>query len=167
MNVPAAEIAAARGVAAVDGQSRSDGAGHAARAGQSRFIKSLIGLNELGGAGEDARTKQLREIQQLLSAAPIALAGSEAPGTPFCRMASGKPPIGRFGAPREGQAAAIHFISTVPVDELLDDHATEFEECRRWASSDAGQLARAQNPAALLTCARTPPNTPPRWRTWL
>jgi hypothetical protein len=37
----------------------------------------------------------------------------------------------------------------VPVDELLDDHATEFEECRRWASSDAGQLARAQNPAGF------------------
>ena len=39
--------------------------------------------------------------------------------------------------------------STVPVDELLDDHATEFEECRRWASSDAGQIARAQNPAGF------------------
>jgi hypothetical protein len=37
----------------------------------------------------------------------------------------------------------------VPVDELLDDHATEFEECRRWASSDAGQIARAQNPAGF------------------
>jgi len=39
--------------------------------------------------------------------------------------------------------------STVPVDELLDDHATEFDECRRWASSDAGQIARAQNPAGF------------------
>jgi hypothetical protein len=37
----------------------------------------------------------------------------------------------------------------VPVDELLDDHASEFEECRRWASSDAGQLARGQNPAGF------------------
>ena len=45
--------------------------------------------------------------------------------------------------------AAVHFISTVPVDELLDDHAAEFEECRRWASSDAGQLARQQNPAGF------------------
>jgi glutathione S-transferase len=35
------------------------------------------------------------------------------------------------------------------VDELLDDHATEFEECRRWASSDAGQIARVQNPAGF------------------
>jgi hypothetical protein len=37
----------------------------------------------------------------------------------------------------------------VPVDELLDDHAAEFEECRRWASSDAGQQARAQNLAGF------------------
>jgi len=46
-------------------------------------------------------------------------------------------------------AAALHFISTVSVDELLDDHAAEFEECRRWASSDAGQQARAQNSAGF------------------
>jgi hypothetical protein len=44
---------------------------------------------------------------------------------------------------------AIHVISTILVDQLLDDHATEFEECRRWASSDAGQVARVQNPAGF------------------
>jgi hypothetical protein len=43
----------------------------------------------------------------------------------------------------------LRIVSTVPVDELLDDHTTEFEECRRWASSDAGQIARAQNPAGF------------------
>jgi hypothetical protein len=37
----------------------------------------------------------------------------------------------------------------VPVDDLLDDHAAELAECRRWASSDAGQLARTQNPAGF------------------
>jgi hypothetical protein len=46
-------------------------------------------------------------------------------------------------------ASGLRIVSTVPVDELLDDHATEFEECRRWASSDAGQIARAQNPAGF------------------
>ena len=51
----------------------------------------------------------------------------------------------------DSQSAATepHLISTIPVDEMLDDHATEFEECRRWASSDAGQIARAQNPAGF------------------
>ena len=54
---------------------------------------------------------------------------------------------GTNGAP--GLPVQPVFRSTVPVDELLDDHATEFEECRRWASSDAGQIARAQNPAGF------------------
>jgi len=52
------------------------------------------------------------------------------------------------GAPA-GAAGEPHLVSTIPVDEMLDDHATEFEECRRWASSDAGQIARAQNPAGF------------------
>src|SRR5262249_41684910 len=43
----------------------------------------------------------------------------------------------------------IQLISTVPIDELLDNHAVELEECRRWASSDAGQMARVQNPAGF------------------
>jgi hypothetical protein len=32
---------------------------------------------------------------------------------------------------------------------LLDDHAVEFEECKRWANSDAGQAARITNPAGF------------------
>jgi len=32
---------------------------------------------------------------------------------------------------------------------LLDDHAVEFEECKRWANSDAGQAARMTNPAGF------------------
>jgi hypothetical protein len=104
------------------------------------FIKSLIGLSELVVPGEDARSKQLREIQQLLASGPMVLpAASELKNN----EAAGQ---------QDADASAsgdVHLISTVPVDELLDDHATEFEECRRWASSDAGQIARAQNPAGF------------------
>jgi hypothetical protein len=52
-------------------------------------------------------------------------------------------------APASGPTLpAQHFIElpSVPIDELLDDHAAELAEIRRWASSDAGQIARAQNP---------------------
>jgi hypothetical protein len=44
-----------------------------------------------------------------------------------------------------------HFVElpSVPVDDLLDDHAAELAEVRRWASSDAGQIARAQNPVGF------------------
>jgi hypothetical protein len=37
-------------------------------------------------------------------------------------------------------------LPSIPVDDLLDDHATELEEIRRWASSETGQAARMENP---------------------
>jgi hypothetical protein len=40
-------------------------------------------------------------------------------------------------------------LPSVPVDHLLDDHAVEFEECKRWANSEAGQAARMTNPAGF------------------
>ena len=109
------------------------------------FIKSLVGLSELVVPGDDARNKQLREIQALLTAGPLALTAETllspqngVMATPFAGSTTGA-----------SQAGPLAFTSTVPVDELLDDHATEFEECRRWASSDAGQIARVQNPAGF------------------
>ena len=38
---------------------------------------------------------------------------------------------------------------SVPVDLLFDNHVVELEECRRWANSDAGQIARVENPAGF------------------
>jgi len=40
-------------------------------------------------------------------------------------------------------------LPSVPVDQLLDDHAVEFEECKRWANSEAGQAAKMTNPAGF------------------
>jgi hypothetical protein len=37
-------------------------------------------------------------------------------------------------------------LPSIPVDVLLDDHATELEEIRRWASTETGQVARIENP---------------------
>jgi hypothetical protein len=85
------------------------------------FIKGVFGLDEMSVPGEDAREKQLREIAQLLSGAPIVQTAPDAPQN-------------------------VIELPSVPIDELLDDHAAELAEIRRWASSDAGQLARAQNP---------------------
>jgi len=91
------------------------------------FIKSLVGLSELVVPGEDARNKQLREIQQLLLAAPLIVKAN----------------------PDGASPGDVRLVPTIGVDQLLDDHAMEFEECRRWGSSDAGQIARAQNPAGF------------------
>ncbi len=59
-------------------------------------------------------------------------------------------------------SAAVVVESSVGIDELLDDHAVEFEECRRWANSDAGQTAKVQNPAGFANVRRPPGRT--RWQ---
>jgi hypothetical protein len=108
------------------------------------FIKSLVGLSELVVPGDDARNKQLREIQLLLTAE-----GFFAPQAPLTGDVAAPDNPNHAGSGAGSTIPAPEMKSTVPVDELLDDHATEFEECRRWASSDAGQIARAQNPAGF------------------
>ena len=129
------------------------------------FIKSLVGLSELVVPGDDARNKQLREIQQLLASGPVVMTSLSAESSTSRRFSAPDktfftaeaPLTGDFGlgvttsppGAEDAPGPLLTVRSTVPVDELLDDHATEFEECRRWASSDAGQIARAQNPAGF------------------
>ena len=133
------------------------------------FIKSVFGLEELSVPGEDAREKQLREITQLLASAPIVvpvtvpaavssqtsaasgsskseLGESESAGDESMDSANGSEPSGGIMP-----SAQTHFVElpSVPIDELLDDHSSELAEVRRWASSDAGQIARAQNPVGF------------------
>jgi hypothetical protein len=47
------------------------------------------------------------------------------------------------------QSSSTLVLPSVPIDQLLDDHAVEFEECKRWANSEAGQSARLTNPAGF------------------
>jgi hypothetical protein len=49
----------------------------------------------------------------------------------------------------EGGYSNSFVLPSVPVDQLLDDHAVEFEECKRWANSEAGQAARMTNPTGF------------------
>ncbi len=56
--------------------------------------------------------------------------------------ASGQPPVSSH------QSREL-VLPSVPIDQLLDDHSTEFEECKRWANSDAGQAAHMTNPAGF------------------
>ena len=127
------------------------------------YIKNVMGLSELVIPGEDSRNKQLREIQQLLASAPIVVttenrnSAIETRPTPTnVQNGSEGPPNFEFPVssaenepPSTGTALAQIVLPSVPVDALLDDHATEFEECKRWANSDAGQAARMTNPAGF------------------
>ncbi|MGC1620742.1 MAG: hypothetical protein WA765_19795 [Candidatus Acidiferrum sp.] len=134
------------------------------------YIKNVLGLTELVVPGEDSRNKQLREIQQLLASAPIVIsthpsdAAHVAPG--FCPASA---EANELEAPDASNAATqnaaskggatqtaanphqpqVLVLPSVPVDQLLDDHAVEFEECKRWANSEAGQAAKMTNPAGF------------------
>ena len=96
------------------------------------YIKSVLGLTELVVPGEDSRTKQLREIQQLLAS-----------GTIVVQLPADTP-----DAAREAGTRSV-LLPSVPVDVLLDQHDVEFEECKRWANSEAGQSAKMTNPAGF------------------
>ncbi len=98
------------------------------------FIKAVLGMSDIVVTGEDSRVKQLREIAELLRSAPIVV-----PAPPPSAAPSGR-------APERAAAPALVELPSVAVDELLDDHSVEFEECKRWANSDAGQSAKLENP---------------------
>jgi len=141
------------------------------------YIKNVLGLTEMVIPGEDSRNKQLREIQQLLASAPIVVhlpvsahpssavslesgvgATLGSPGADGgAASAGGASPAPtnvsaedtRYQPPAGDPASHTLVLPSVPVDQLLDDHAVEFEECKRWANSEAGQSARMTNPAGF------------------
>ncbi len=100
------------------------------------FVKSLLGLSDLVVPGEDSRNKQLREIDVLLRGAPIvqASAGAGSGAEQEAHRLKPVPPV---------------LLPSVPIDLLFDNHVVELEECRRWANSDAGQVAHLENPAGF------------------
>jgi hypothetical protein len=115
------------------------------------YIKSVLGLTELVVPGEDSRNKQLREIRVLLSGAPLVVEMSGHKPAGDERVASGEWRVtgGEKGGPGAENTGGQIVLPSVPVDVLLDDHAVEFEECKRWASSEAGQAAKMTNPAGF------------------
>ena len=142
------------------------------------YIKNVLGLTEMVIPGEDSRNKQLREIQQLLASAPIIVnvphhpaaqagiypdrvgrpEGSSSIDGPATTDQKSLTPEGvsystNAGAPHQSPAPSHQsqalVLPSVPIDQLLDDHAVEFEECKRWANSEAGQSAHMVNPAGF------------------
>ena len=103
------------------------------------YIKNVLGLTELVIPGEDSRNKQLREIQALLGGAPIVV---EVPVAAADQRADDSDQ-------EAGGNSRTVVLPSVAVDLLLDNHAVEFEECKRWSNSEAGQSARMTNPAGF------------------
>ena len=109
------------------------------------FVKCVLGLSDLVVPGEDSRNKQLREIDLLLQSG--ADCGAQASGRPECTVPAGTVKHGENAARLKPALPVL--LPSVPVDLLFDNHAVELEECRRWANSDAGQMARIENPAGF------------------
>ena len=131
------------------------------------FVKSVLGLSDLVVPGEDSRNKQLREIDALLRSGPVVFASTVGarhavplqPGSGGGDESSaGVSPVG-FDEDEEKTSHSLPLATqgekpvlqgpSVPVDLLFDNHVVELEECRRWANSDAGQIARMENPAGF------------------
>lgn len=85
------------------------------------LLKRLIGLEEFVIPDEESRTKQYREIAQLVVEQPVVQTD-----------------------PQTGQERILP--SLLP-DAFADNHAVELETCKRWFSSDAGQVAKIESPA--------------------
>jgi hypothetical protein len=115
------------------------------------FVKSALGLSEMVVPGEDSRNKQLREIDILLAGAPVAAGVGARHAVPLHDGDGGVSPAGvaEDGREKSRQDAGATLLPSVPVDLLFDNHQVELEECRRWANSDAGQIARIERPAGF------------------
>jgi hypothetical protein len=118
------------------------------------YIKSVLGLTELVVPGEDSRNKQLREIQALLNGAPIVVEVAQdvtRDSRPVSRAEQNDAASSSVsdGTRNTGHESRSVVLPSVPVDLLLDDHAVEFEECKRWANSEAGQSAKMTNPVGF------------------
>jgi len=139
------------------------------------FVKSVLGLSDLVVPGEDSRNKQLREIEMLLHGAPVvqasggglpheegnergggnsvngegALGGVDADAGSDSRYVQNSNAQLNSNADRLKPVLPDALLPSVPVDLLFDDHTVELEECRRWANSDAGQIAHVENPAGF------------------
>ena len=83
------------------------------------LLRDALGLVDFYIPGEDDRNKQYDEIKECLASEPI-------PG----------------GMGPEGEIEE----SSVPIDPIFDNHQIEFEIVRGWAVSEAGRLAKIENP---------------------
>lgn len=95
------------------------------------FIRKVVKMPEFRLPGEDDRQKQLEEIQLLLQGEPIVIPPD---------------PLQVQIALSQGQPAVPTELPSVEVDPLVDNHAVEAQVARGWLVSDAGRLAKVENP---------------------
>lgn len=95
------------------------------------FIRKVVKIPEFKLPGEDDRNKQYEEINELLNSEPIV---------------QPQDPIIEGVAAAQGIQMEPQELPSVEVDPFLDNHAIEGEICRNWLISDAGRLAKIEQP---------------------
>jgi hypothetical protein len=94
------------------------------------IVKEAFGLDEFIMPGEDDRQKQYEEIQELINSEPIPNPIPEQERLVLAQM--GKNPMEE--------------LPSVDIDRDVDNHEVEASICKAWLISDAGRLARVENP---------------------
>ncbi|MBK9968648.1 MAG: hypothetical protein IPP07_28785 [Holophagales bacterium] len=108
------------------------------------YYKSVQGLDGLKLPGEDARNKQYKEIELLLQGQPQP---QEIPGEPIVDPATGQPMVDpATGQPAMSPPQQIE-VTSYPIEQITDDHDTEFRACQAWLNSDEGWDTKQSNPA--------------------
>lgn len=96
------------------------------------YLKRAIGLTDYVIPGEDDRQKQYEEIQLLINSEPIVMPPDPMMMEQAMMMGMQPPP------PQE--------MPSIMADMDVDNHILEADICRRWLVSDAGRLAKLENP---------------------
>ena len=94
------------------------------------WIAQAVGLVQFKMPGEADRQKQLDEIRILIVTTPLPMDMDPITGAPMMDPAT--------GSPME--------VPSVEIDPDVDNHAVEAEICRGWLISEAGRLAKTENP---------------------
>ncbi|HLJ40055.1 MAG TPA: hypothetical protein VKT50_01090 [Candidatus Acidoferrales bacterium] len=110
------------------------------------LLKRLIGLDELVIPDEESRTKQYREIAQLLQEQPVVIEASAHAEADEANT-SRQPDINRPAGRELQTSISERVLPSIVPDEFADNHAVELDACKRWFSSDAGQIAKIEAPA--------------------
>lgn len=93
------------------------------------LLQQALGLDDFDIPGSDDRQKQYEEIKMLLASEPL-------PDVLAFTNQSGQ--VQDPNNPPEAPS--------VDIDPLVDNHQIEADICKRWAVSDAGRLAKVENP---------------------
>jgi len=96
------------------------------------LLAEVVGLDDIKMPGEDDRLAQLEEIVQLLNSEPMI-----APEVEQAVLAGAAPP----------EIVAEAGMPSVPIEPDVDNHEIHVRICRSWLISEAGRLAKIENPA--------------------